>query len=203
MLSGHGLSSIVTNASSGMPMLARRYIDAHKQFGASVWVHAKEYARFEAKAKELRDVGIHAADYATYVVARYMNFCRSRGMQRVPLNMFLGDAATKDYYNYVSHTGSKRVDSSKQHELFYCELVVANTYIMQTLDGESVVEDDIIHTLRPLLSIEYLELTTLEREALRVDALNHLRLVYMLNGTTLKSYDDVVYALLRKEDIDV
>lgn len=196
-----GLGGYISN-SGRMPRLARAYVDVHRKHGESVWVQPKEFEAFAKFEHELRKMGVSAKEYASFTVSTYLEYIRSKGQRRIPTRMFLSDAALKRYLDYVSDTGRTGVEATADEILLAKEYEYAQMYIGSTISGGSYTREEAV----PILGSDWY--TALQDEGVR--ALYQERITEMLrnthalflNGSTIKSYDDVAYRFItwRSED---
>jgi hypothetical protein len=184
---------------SGQSNLARLYYTTHAKYGINAWVSQKLTARFRLREGELKRMGINSINYASFVINAYLDWCLKKGMGKVPINLFLGQAALNRYLREAEETGRDDIgEMDMDHLIVQSEAEVAAAYIARTVDGDTVTYADIIRELAPALANNWLE----RRDDLTVedklDILQQLRIQFQLNGTKIESYDDIVVALLER-----
>ena len=186
--------------SGRMPKLARAYVDAHRKHGVgSVWVNKTNFKQFRDVEDKLRKSGISARDYADYTVSAYLDYMTAKGMNRVPYRMFLSDAARLRYLDYIDDTGRIDVSSSNESHVISSEYEFATMYIHVTMEGHTLDRMDVA----PIMAEGWYEAMQTEggKEYIK-DVISMLRAIHSLNGAPLKSYDDIVVALMNRREDD-
>lgn len=146
-------SSRSTYYDEHMPLLARYYIDIHKDiFGCKVFVHEKYYSKFRVMEDDLREIGATPLEYADIVIRMLKNWANVKGLNSVPIRVFCGDWALGKFKKVFE---SDIVDISKDADtVLYSELLVARTYI----EGNYSNIGNVVEDLRPLLDDDWIEL---------------------------------------------
>lgn len=181
--------------------LIMAYENAHKEQGVYAHVYRNNVPRFQQKEVELRKEGISPRKYANFVVLAYLGWCLSKGMGVVPINIFLGPAAMRRYLSELEDIGRDDVGSMDVTPfLVQCEAMVAAAYIHATLEGSTVSERHVAELLRAgLPDTWWYARKNGYLEDSKKEILDTFRAVYRLNGVELRSYNDVVVALLSRD----
>lgn len=140
-----------------IPILASYYLSAHREVFGSAYVTKKEYALFLVFEDELRGLEVPCGKYAHTVVRILKKWTISRGMKRIPVNVFCGDWALKRFLVIAER---KYVDISNDDEavaIYHSEMMVAKKYIDRNAAGDVCRIGDVVEELKPLLTEEWLE----------------------------------------------
>jgi hypothetical protein len=122
-----------------VPAICTSYKDAVKDVcGRVVYVGKKEYARMRSLQKRLDNVGVAYDVYAYTVVRQWWEWCKSKGMHSVPVNVFCGNKAfdrfteTLEWQPTVSmETRADAIDNVAMHN----ELTAARMFVDWTIRG--------------------------------------------------------------------
>ena len=182
---------------SSEPQLLYYYKRAMKAvYNIYVRVADNKHEGFISKEKELLVMGITPKDYSYGVAVMLEKWVADKGMNTVPVNVFLGKWILDKYlkvHNSLTVTISD-VGSDGDVDLLVSELLVARSYIQANLINGKKFRD-VVTELEPLLSKEWLRKyedgTRLHIETL---ALMQLEDEYLVKSAN--SYNDIIDALV-------
>ena len=116
---------------TSQPLLALSYKAAVMSIcGVPVQIAEKHYPRLRAVQKKLDDLNVAYDTYAWTIVKVYWNFCKSKDMRSVPLNIFCGKKAWVRFLKILESTVEISTDNDEQwSRMVHAELNAARMYI--------------------------------------------------------------------------
>ena len=180
--------------------MARAYVNAHRAKGKNVYVHKKDHQRFVLVERRLSNLGISLSKYSAFVVSSFLDWFLAKGMNRVPVNTFLGEASLDRYLESIEKTGRDDIASMSSSALIEaCEYEVASLYIAKLLDGTPDSFNSIATTIATPKQWKEYRASQERTEELVRSTIRMFRLQFRLNGAKLESYEDVAVELMRRD----
>ncbi len=180
---------------SSSSQLAEHYRNANGSvFGTFPFVRKEHYPKFLVMEDDLREDGISCKDYAYTVINIFRKWTIDKGMNYVPINVFLGKVAYNKFLKVYQSESVIIPTNDDKDKMLYSELLVARAYIhLNTENGNVVRLKDVVSDMKGLLYEDWLSAYDCGKGRPTSEALDILSLEYRVRNAT--NYVDIVTAI--------